>query len=67
MKNLQISNVPDEVHRRLKPTMWRLREHLTAYDAAYVALVEALDASLLTLDARLAAAPGHGAQVDLLG
>jgi predicted nucleic acid-binding protein len=47
--------------------VWRLRENLTAYDAAYVALTEALDASLLTSDARLAAEPGHGAPVDLLG
>ncbi len=54
-------------HEPLLPTMWRLRPNLTAYDAAYVALALALDAPLLTLDARIAAAPGHGADVDLVG
>lgn len=53
-------------HEPLLPTMWRLRSNLTAYDAAYVALALALDAPLITLDARLAAAPGHGAAVDLI-
>jgi predicted nucleic acid-binding protein len=38
--------------------VWEAREQLSAYDAAYVALAEALDASLLTADARLARAPG---------
>ncbi len=40
--------------------MWRayeLRENVTAYDAAYVALAEALDRPLVTADARLARAP----------
>lgn len=53
-------------HEPLLPAIWRLRHNLTAYDAAYVALAEALDASLLTLDSRLAAAPGHGALIDLV-
>ncbi|MDP8956850.1 MAG: type II toxin-antitoxin system VapC family toxin [Actinomycetota bacterium] len=43
--------------------IWRLRENLTAYDAAYVALAEALGAPLLTTDRRLAAAGAHGARV----
>jgi predicted nucleic acid-binding protein len=42
-----------------------LRHNLTAYDAVYVALAEALDAPLLTCDRRLAAARGHHARVDL--
>lgn len=54
-------------HEPFLPRIWQLRENLTAYDAAYVALAEALDAPLLTLDARLAAAPGHAAEVELLG
>jgi predicted nucleic acid-binding protein len=53
-------------HEPLLPAMWRLRQNLTAYDAAYVALAEVLDAPLVTLDARLAAAPGHNARVDLI-
>jgi predicted nucleic acid-binding protein len=37
---------------------WQLRASLTVYDAAYVALAELLKAPLVTLDARLARAPG---------
>lgn len=42
----------------LLPRIWQLRENLTAYDAVYVALGEALECPLLTLDARIAGAPG---------
>jgi len=38
--------------------VWELRENLSAYDASYVALAEALDCSLLTADARLGRASG---------
>jgi predicted nucleic acid-binding protein len=46
--------------------IWELRHNLTAYDAAYVALAEALDAPLLTCDRKLAAASGHDAGVELV-
>ena len=54
-------------HDLLLGRMWQLRENLTAYDAAYVALAEALGAPLVTRDERLAAAPGHRAVVELVG
>lgn len=38
--------------------VWKLRDNLTAYDAWYVALAEALDLPLVTLDRRVASAPG---------
>jgi len=38
--------------------VWELRRTITAYDAWYVALAESMDASVATLDIRLAAAPG---------
>jgi predicted nucleic acid-binding protein len=38
--------------------IWELRDNLTAYDAAYVALAEAIDCPLVTADARLSSAPG---------
>lgn len=38
--------------------VWALRDNLTVYDAWYVALAESLDAPLVTLDLRLARAPG---------
>ena len=45
--------------------IWRLRQNLTAYDAAYVALAEELRAPLITRDRRIAAAPGHTAAVEV--
>lgn len=47
----------------LLPRIWALRDNLTAYDAAYVALAEALGCALLTLDERIAAAPKLHAEV----
>lgn len=38
--------------------LWELRANVSAYDATYVALAEALECALVTADARLAAAPG---------
>ena len=38
--------------------VWELRDNLSAYDATYVALAEALGCALVTADARLAQAPG---------
>jgi predicted nucleic acid-binding protein len=53
-------------HDFLLPRVWELRNNLTAYDAIYIALAEALGAPLLTRDRRLAAASGHHAQVELV-
>ena len=53
-------------HTFLLPRVWGLRNNLTAYDAAYVALAEALDVVLLTCDKRLAGAPGHHARIELV-
>jgi predicted nucleic acid-binding protein len=43
--------------------IWELRDRLTAYDAAYVALAEALDAPLVTTDDVLARLRGHRAEI----
>jgi predicted nucleic acid-binding protein len=51
-------------HDALIPRIWELRDNLTAYDAAYVALAEALDVPLLTRDHSLASAR-HNARVEL--
>ncbi len=53
-------------HDFLLPRVWELRHNLTAYDAVYVALAEALDATLLTRDRRLEGASGHRARVELV-
>lgn len=46
--------------------VWEVRDNVTAYDACYVALAEALDCTLLTADIRLANAPGTRCQVEAL-
>ena len=53
-------------HEPLLGRMWMLRENLTAYDAAYVALAEGLRVPLMTRDRRLAAAPGLATTVELI-
>ena len=53
-------------HEALLERAWALRENVTTYDAVYVALAEALDATLLTCDTRLARAPGTRMRVELI-
>jgi predicted nucleic acid-binding protein len=53
-------------HLPLLARCWELRENLTAYDAAYVALAEALNATLLTGDQRLAGAAGPTCNIEVL-
>jgi predicted nucleic acid-binding protein len=62
-EDMPLSRYP---HTALLPRIWSLRDNLTAYDAAYVALAEALDAPLLTRDRRLGAASGHRAKVEVV-
>ena len=51
-------------HLDLLIRAWQLRKNVTAYDAIYVALAEALDATVITCDAPLATAPGHRARIE---
>ncbi len=53
-------------HLPLLGRCWELRANLSVYDAAYVALAEALGVSVLTADTRLARAPGLRCTVELL-
>ncbi|MEO7135169.1 MAG: PIN domain-containing protein [Vicinamibacterales bacterium] len=45
---------------------WALRGSLTSYDAMYVAVAEALDATLVTCDARLSRAAGSKARIEVV-
>jgi predicted nucleic acid-binding protein len=63
LRDLPLRRAP---HLPLLPRCWQLRENLTTYDAAYVALAEALHVTLLTGDRRIARAPGLRCPVDLL-
>ena len=53
-------------HQPLLGRIWELRRSLSAYDAAYVALAEALNAPLVTCDRRLGRAHGHEARIEVL-
>ena len=61
--------LPLDLHapRALVPRVGGLRRNLTTYDAAYVALAEALDAPLLTLDGALARAVARHTDVVVVG
>ena len=61
--DLRIARYP---HRSLLRRIWQLRENCTAYDAAYLALAEAVGAPLITCDRRLASVPGHRATVECI-
>ncbi|MGH9115653.1 MAG: type II toxin-antitoxin system VapC family toxin [Acidimicrobiales bacterium] len=61
---LPLRRVP---HRPLMSRCWSLRDNLTTYDAAYVALAEQLDVTLVTSDLRLSRAPGLRCKVEVLG
>lgn len=53
-------------HRPLVERAWQLRATVRTWDALYVALAEALDATLLTTDRRLAAARGPACPIDIV-
>ena len=51
-------------HEPLLDRVWQLRANVSAHDAVYVALAEALSTVLVTGDRRLAAAPGLAVAVE---
>ncbi len=53
-------------HEPLLNRIWQLRQNATAYDSAYIALAEGLDATLVTLDMALSRVPGVRAAVEVL-
>jgi len=66
LENLRSLDLERHAHEPLLDRVWALRENLTAYDAVYVALAEALDTTLLTCDGRLSRAPGVSRRVELV-
>lgn len=52
-------------HRPLLERAWELRDNVRGYDALYVTLAEGLDATLLTLDARLSLAAGPRCTIEV--
>lgn len=54
-------------HRPVLPRCWELRDNVTPYDAAYVALAEMLQVILLTGDGRLARFIGPRCRIEVIG
>jgi predicted nucleic acid-binding protein len=67
LEDLRSLDLERHAHEPLLDRVWALRDNLTAYDAVYVALAEALDTVLVTCDAKLARAPGLAGRVELVG
>lgn len=63
LRALRLERVP---HRPLLARCWELRDNLTMYDAAYVALAESLGVTLVTGDARITTAPKIRCEVERL-
>jgi predicted nucleic acid-binding protein len=63
LADLPIERCP---HRDLLARIWQLRDNVTCYDAAYLALAEAAGAVLLTADRKLAGVPGITCEVEVL-
>ncbi len=66
LEDLHSLDLERHAHEPLLDRMWALRQNLTAYDAVYVALAEALDTIILTCDRKLARAPGMAGRVELV-
>src|SRR5438445_665539 len=64
----ELVEFPAQVHPSdpLLDRMWELRGSITTYDATYVALAEALDASLITTDRKLARATRKVSSIDVI-
>jgi predicted nucleic acid-binding protein len=66
LERLRMWRIERHMHTLLVGRIWELRDSISAYDAAYVALAEILGAPLVTCDAKLSRSHGHRAQVILL-
>ena len=53
-------------HLDLLSRVWKLRDNISAYDAMYVALAEALEGTMVTCDGPLSTAPGHRARIEVI-
>ena len=54
-------------HLDLLARAWKLRDNVSAYDAVYIALAEAMEAALVTCDGPLAKAPSNRVRIELIG
>lgn len=66
LEDLSLLLIERHPHQPLIARLWEMRDSMSAYDGAYVALAEALAAPLLTCDGKLARAHGHRAAIELV-
>ena len=66
IEDLGLLRVIRHGHVDLANRAWDLRQNSTVFDAMYLALAESLDATLVTCDGPLGAAPGHSARVEVI-
>jgi len=66
LTDLQGLRVDRVRHGSLIDRCWELGKNFTVYDAAYLALAELLDATLVTADGKLAKAPGPRCAIEVL-
>ena len=66
VRHLAELDITRVAHAPLLERCWELRDNLTPYDAAYVALAELVEAPLLTTDRRLAGASGTRCPIEVL-
>ena len=66
MADLTDLDVHRHAHVDLLGRAWKLRDNISAYDAMYVALAEAIEASVVTCDGPLSKAPGHRARIEVI-
>lgn len=64
--DLRDLNLHRHAHIDLVSRAWKLRDNVSAYDAMYVALAEALAAPIVTCDAPLSKAAGHRARIEVI-
>jgi predicted nucleic acid-binding protein len=58
LSDLNLVRIDAVPYRDIARRMWELRDNLSAYDAAYVAVAELFDLPLLTFDHRIRRSPG---------
>jgi predicted nucleic acid-binding protein len=66
VRDLSLLPVQRAPHQPLLERCWELRDTVTVYDAAYVALAEAFDVPLITADGRLSRSSGLRCAVELI-
>ncbi|MGH3273054.1 MAG: type II toxin-antitoxin system VapC family toxin [Streptosporangiaceae bacterium] len=66
IRDLELLPVRREDVAPLRRRIWGLRHNLTVYDAAYVALAEKLNATLVTCDEKFARSAGVGCRIETI-